>query len=119
MNAHEHKLFRSFRHAFRGLYVVAKTELSFRVQLFVGSLVLILLIVLPLLLWQRIILILLIAAVLILEVINSIFERMVDSFKPRLNPMVGEIKDIMAAAVLLASIVSAVIGILIFSPYLF
>ena len=119
MKDDEHKLFGSFRHALHGLYVVVKTELSFRIQLAIGIMVLILVVILPLMLWQRIILILLVAAVLILEVINSIFERMVDAFKPRLHPMVGEIKDIMAAAVLLASIVSAVIGILLFWPYLF
>lgn len=118
MNARHPKLFRSFYHAFHGLFVVAKTELSFRIQLFIGTLVIVLAFLLPLALWERIILILLVAAVLILEVINSIFERLVDTFKPRLNPMVGEIKDIMAAAVLLASIVAAVVGILLFWPYL-
>jgi diacylglycerol kinase len=56
--------------------------------------------------------------VLVLEIINSIFERIVDVYKPRLNPYVRDIKDMMAAAVLIASLGAAIIGLMIFIPYL-
>ena len=68
--------------------------------------------------WERVALLLLITAVLVLELINSVFERISDGLKPRLHPMVKDIKDIMAGAVFLSSLVAAIIGILIFWPYL-
>ena len=111
------RIVKSFGYAFRGLRHVFKSELSFRLQVLAALVVIVLMLVFPLALWQRVMLLTLIAAVLVLEVINTVFERIVDTFKPRIHPVVGEIKDMMAAAVLLASIVSAVVGILIFLPY--
>lgn len=111
------KFIRSLRHAFRGLRHVARTELSFRIQLFAAFLVCVAMFVLPLDIWERILLILMIAAVLVLEVINSIFERISDALKPRLHPMVRDVKDMMAGAVLLTSVTAVVVGVFIFLPY--
>ncbi|MFA6131806.1 MAG: diacylglycerol kinase family protein [Patescibacteria group bacterium] len=111
-------LFRSFSHALRGIKTLAKTEQSFRLQLLAGVLVVFFAVFFPITAFEKIIVFLLVALVLILEMINSIFERIVDAFKPRLNPIVGEIKDIMAAAVLVASIFSAIIGLIIFFPHI-
>lgn len=109
---------RSARHAIRGLVDVARAEHSFRVQLLVGLLAIICAIVLPLAVWERILVFLMTAAVLVLEVMNSIVERLIDAVQPRLNPMVREVKDMMAGTVFLTSIVAAVVGIMIFGPYL-
>lgn len=110
---------RSFKHALRGLYDVAKNESSFRIQLFFALVVIALVIVFPLAHWERILLILMVAAVLILEVINSIFERISDALKPRLHPMVREIKDMMAGAVLLSAVTSVIVFVLIFWSHIF
>lgn len=112
-------LIKSFSHALRGVKILAKTEQSFRLQLLAGGLAILLVVFLPLVGFERIIVLLLVVLVLVLEMINSIFERIVDAFKPRLNPIVGEIKDIMAAAVLVASFFAALIGLIIFLPHLF
>ncbi|MEK9130949.1 MAG: diacylglycerol kinase [Patescibacteria group bacterium] len=109
----------SFRYALRGLGHVFTYELSFRLQLLASAAVVFLMLWFPLVLWQRVMLLVLIVSVLVLEVINTVFERLIDAFKPRLHPVVAEIKDMMAAAVLLASVVAAVIGLLIFWPYWF
>ena len=69
--------------------------------------------------FEWIVLLLLIGLVLTLELINSVFERIVDTFKPRIHPIVRDIKDIMAATVLLMSLVALVIGVMIFSLRLF
>ena len=113
----ELRIAKSFRYACRGLGHVFASELSFRLQVLAGVAVIVLMMIFPLALWQRVMLLVLIASVLVLEVINTIFERIVDAFKPRIHPVVGEIKDMMAAAVLLASLVSAIVGLLIFLPY--
>jgi diacylglycerol kinase len=109
---------RSFRHALSGLRDIATHEQSFRIQIFCGTVISISLFFLHLPLWENVLLILLIASILVLEVINSIFERITDALKPRLSPVVKEIKDMMAGAVLIASCASAVIAFLLFFPLL-
>ena len=66
---------------------------------------------------EKVALFLVIFSVLAMEIINTIFERVVDILKPRVHPYAQLIKDIMAAAVLIASIGAIVIGFIIFYPY--
>jgi len=108
----------SFAHALRGVKVVFMQEQSFRIQVVVAVLVLLSAWLVKLTVSEWIILLLLIGSVLALELINSILERVVDTFKPRIHPVVKDIKDIMAATVLIVSAIAAGIGLLIFSPHL-
>ena len=110
------RLRQSFKHALRGVRIVFKTEQSFRIQTVVGILVIIAAFWLEIRAAELIILFLMVGVVLVLELINSIFERIIDTFKPRLHPAVRDIKDIMAGTVLIASAAAAVIGIIIFWP---
>lgn len=110
-------LIKSFSHALRGVVILFRTEQSFRLQAVVAVVVLFFCVWLHLRISEIIVVLLLVCSVLILETINSIFERLVDTFKPRLHPIVGEIKDIMAAAVFLVSVLAAVIGLIIFLPH--
>jgi len=103
-------LYKSFKHAIRGLQEIFWTEQSFRIQVFATIIVLVLLYVLDLAGWQRILLILLCSAVLILEILNSIIERVADAVQPRLSPMVKDVKDMMAGAVLLTALTALVVG---------
>jgi diacylglycerol kinase len=103
--------------ALRGIGLVFLTEQSFRVQFFFA-------IVVVAVAWffhvtknEWIVLLLLIGAVLSLELLNSVLERLVDAFKPRLHPFVKDAKDAMAGVVLFASVISAIIGTVIFMPY--
>jgi diacylglycerol kinase len=109
---------RSLKYALKGLYIVWKEEQSFRIQFFAAILVLILAFLLKIELWKIIVLIFISVFILVLEVLNSILERIVDALKPRINVFVEVIKDMMAAAVLLASLSSVIIGILIFWPHI-
>ena len=110
-------MLKRLRYAFRGLIHVFQTESSFRWQILAAFLVLVLMNVYALANWQRIILLLLISSVLVLEVINSVLERLVDSFKPRVHPVVAEVKDMMAGAVLVSSLTSAIVGFMILWPF--
>lgn len=68
---------------------------------------------------EFLIVLLCIAFVLTLETINTAFEYMVDLFHgPTENAIVKILKDVTSAAVLIASIFSAIIGIWIFLPKL-
>ena len=57
-----------------------------------------------------------IGLVLVCETINTAVERLVDLVSPGYNKIAGEVKDIMAFAVLLMCIISLVIGAIIFIP---
>jgi len=112
------RLKQSFANAAKGLWQVVREEQSFRIQVAFTAIIVVLMLVFPLSALERLILVMVIISVLVLEIINSIFERIVDVYKPRLNPYVRDIKDMMAAAVLIASIGATVIGLMIFVPYI-
>lgn len=113
---HLHKLRDSFKYAWKGVRVVFRDEQNFRIQLALALLVLILAFVLALPPWKFIVLLLVSGFVLVLELVNSIFERLLDAFRPRVHQYIEEMKDIMAAAVLIASIGAVVIGTILFWP---
>jgi len=112
-------LSKSFRYAGKGILYAFKNEQSFRFQIVASLIVLTLMFLLPLFTWERIVLLLLIFMVLILELINTTFEKMTDILKPRVHFYAEIIKDLMAAAVLLASLGALVIGLYIFIPHIF
>lgn len=107
----------SFRHAVRGVAVVFRHEQSFRLQTLAAVLATGLGLYLRVPRSHMLIMLVMIAAVLSLEIVNSIFERIIDSFKPRIHPIVRDVKDAMAGAVLIVSLISALVGIVIFWPY--
>ncbi|MBU4315151.1 diacylglycerol kinase [Patescibacteria group bacterium] len=109
---------RSMKYAFRGIFKVMAREHSFRVQVVAGAIVFIIILFVPLQVWERIVLLLLVGAVLVLEMINSIFERLSDGLKPRLNDMVKDVKDMMAGAVLITAFVACIVAIMILYPYI-
>lgn len=108
----------SFKHAWQGLLVAFREELSFRIQLLVGLTVIVLALLLPLQRWERSTIVLVIAAVLVLELMNSIIERFVDMLKPRVHEYARQIKDLSAAVVFLVALTSVVLAFIIFWPYL-
>ncbi|HBL39097.1 TPA: diacylglycerol kinase [Candidatus Uhrbacteria bacterium] len=112
------QLLKSFRYAFRGFGHLWRSEQNFRLQVLAGALALAAAWILPLLVWQRITIVLLVAMVLVLEIINSVIERLADVLKSRIHPSVRDMKDMMATAVLLASFVALLIGGIILYPYL-
>ncbi len=111
------KFGKSLRYALKGIGVVAREEQSFRLQLVAALVVVALMFGLGLRVPEKALLTLAIVLVLVLELVNSIFERMVDILKPRIHHYVEDIKDIMAGTVLVASVGALLIGVLIFWPY--
>ncbi|MBU0636924.1 MAG: diacylglycerol kinase [Patescibacteria group bacterium] len=112
------KLAKSFIYAWRGLNKVFKEEQNLKIQLIMGLLIITLAWYFQVNLWELIVLILIIILVILMELANSAVERITDVLKPRINGYVKDIKDIMAAAVLVASIAAIIVGLLIFLPYL-
>ena len=58
-----------------------------------------------------------IGVVLSFEMLNTAIEKLVDLVEPNYNTKAGAIKDIAAGAVFLFSIISAIIGVMIFGKY--
>lgn len=113
---HHHR--KRFIYAFHGLLIILKEEASFRFQAAVFVLVLALSIWLGLSALEWIAVIIVSGSVLVLECLNSALERMIDAIEPRLHGTVAMIKDILAGAVLIMSLVSVVVGLIIFVPKL-
>jgi diacylglycerol kinase len=111
------KLYSSFKRAFYGLKVAIREEQTFKIQVVAGIFVLFLMFLFPLRILERAVLFLTIILVLGLELINSQIERILDFLQPNHDSKVKRIKDLSAAAVLLASFGSVVVGLLIFLPY--
>lgn len=112
------RLVKSFGYAFRGLIKTFREEQNLKIQSLAA------LAVFSLAAWLRVsrgewlVLITLSGLVILTELINSAVERVTDVLKPRINGYVKEIKDIMAAAVMLASITAFLAGAVIFLPYI-
>lgn len=109
---------RSLKHAIDGVCYAVCHEKNFRTEIAIAIFVVVLILAFKVKSWEAIILILMIMWVLILELINTVVERVVDILKPRIHPYARLIKDLMAAVVLISSIVAIIVGIIIFYPYL-
>ena len=110
---------RRFLNALRGIVIIYRHEPSFRIQVAIMAVVVGLGFFLRVSRSEWIVLIFASIAVLILEMVNSVFERLSDAFRPRIHPIVADVKDIMAGSVLMVSLGAAIIGLVIFLPHLF
>lgn len=112
----KHSLFKSFSFAFEGMATELKKGRNFRIQVTLGVLSLTIGFVLGLSYAEWAILVITIAAVLILELINTAIEEIVNIISPQIRPEAKIAKDVSAASVLVASIAAILIGLLLFLP---
>lgn len=117
-NVRSNKFKISLNCAIRGLQYVVKNERNFRIELVVATFIIFLSVVLDIKIWEFIIVIFLITWVLVTELMNTIVERVVDILEPRIHPFARLIKDITAGVVLLSAMMSFLVGLLIFMPYI-
>ena len=57
--------------------------------------------------------------VLAAEGFNTAIERLVDLVSPDYHPIAGDVKDVAAGAVLICAIAAAIVGMIVFIPYMF
>ena len=113
------RLIKSFTYALRGLFKTFHEEQNLQIQTISAIIAVVLGWLFRISQQDWLALILAVGLVLILEIVNSAVERVTDVLKPRINTYVKEIKDIMAAAVMLASITALAVGLVIFIPRIF
>lgn len=106
----------SVKNCINGFKFININEDNFKREIFLGIIALILSYVFRVNKIEFIIIIIMIGLVLVCETINTAVERLVDLVSPEYNEIAGEVKDIMAFAVLLMCIISLIIGVIIFIP---
>lgn len=109
-------LFESFRFAFSGLWYALRTQRNTRIHLAISVVVVGLGLWLDLAPIQWAVLALTIGVVLVSEMLNTVAETLVDLASPGFHPLAKVVKDATAGAVLLAAIVSIVVGLLVLGP---
>jgi len=108
---------KSFKYAFCGISYVLKTSRNFKIQLIFAVISLMIGFLLQISLSNYVILIATIMSVLILEILNTSIESIVDLVvKKEFSSLAKISKDTSAGAVLLASINSVIIAVYIFVP---
>ena len=107
----------SLRYAIQGLIYGFSSQRNFRIHLFLGAITFILGVWLQLSAIHKAILLLTIASVLVLELINTSIEAVVDlTIGRNFHPLARIAKDCSAAAVLVSSISSLLIAFLLLLP---
>jgi diacylglycerol kinase len=106
----------SIKAAIRGIIFTFQNERNFRIEIYITVLVFLALYVLHATLMQTAIIVTMTFLVLMMELMNTAIERVVDILKPRKHPYAKIIKDVSAAMVLVLSIGASIVGAIIFTP---
>lgn len=108
----------SFKYAIVGIISALKEEPNLKFHFVAALLVIILSSILNLSRSDWMIIIFLIGFVISVELTNTAIEAVVDAFTDKEHPGAKLAKDISAGAVLLAAVTSAIVGIIVFLPYI-
>ncbi len=105
----------TFKNARKGFRLVLKSEMNIRVHVIIATLVIILASLLKFSAIEFCLLLFMIALVIVAEMLNTAIEFALDSiYHNKYSRMVGMAKDISAGAVMFASVISVIVGILLF-----
>jgi diacylglycerol kinase (ATP) len=105
----------SFNYAFEGIIHVLRTQRNMRIHFAIAFVVIVVALVVNVTKLELIALLISIAFVLIAEMINTAVEAAIDIATTSFDPMAKLAKDIVAGAVLIASVNAVAVGYLVFS----
>ncbi len=112
------KMLRSFRHAFQGFgFLMQENNVRFHMLATVIVLSAGFYVKLNSVEWT--IIVMQIGLVFAAETFNTALEKLCDFVSPEHQPLIGKVKDLSAAAVLIMSFVAVIVGIIIFLPKIF
>lgn len=109
---------KSFKVAFEGIKTLFCNEINFRIHIVVMSIAITLCLAFEVSAYEWIAVLILIGSVLGAEAFNTCIEYICNFISPEYHVMIKKIKDIAAAAVLMASIIAVIVGCIIFIPYI-
>ena len=108
------RLLRSFRYAFHGLAYAWHHEANFKLHCVIALLVFVAAFFKHVSVFGMALLALAISGVLGLELVNTVIERLMDALSARVHPLARDMKDMMAGAVLVASLGAVGVGVVVF-----
>lgn len=111
-----HKI--SFKNAWNGLVYVCRTQPNMRVHFIVATLVIIAGWYFSLARLEWLILLFTISLVMVAEMVNTAIESMTDLITTEHRQQAKVAKDVSAGMVLLTAMLSVIVGVYIFAPYL-
>lgn len=111
------KFIKSFSFAGRGIALAFRDQSNLKIQTGLGIAAIMLGIFFDLSSLEWCSLLLAASLVLTLEMVNTSIEKAVDLVTTDFHPLAAQVKDIAAGAVLLSSLVSLVVGVLVFRPH--
>lgn len=112
-------LIRSFSFAIYGIRTAITQERNMRIHLSISLIVVIFGLIFSISAVEWIFILLTIGGMISLEIINTAIERLVDLVTPDFHPLAKQAKDLAAGAVFSFAIISVIIGMIIFGPYIF
>ncbi len=110
---------KSFSYAFSGIKTAFKNEPNLRIHLVIGLVAIVLALFLNFSLIEWILLVFTIYFVIVLELINTVLESVVDLVSPEIQPKAKIAKDVSAAVVLFAAATALIVGVLLFGPKIY
>ncbi|KPH14930.1 diacylglycerol kinase family protein [Chryseobacterium sp. ERMR1:04] len=110
---------KSFLNAFRGVFLMIKSERNFQLELLAFIINLLLIFYLQLSTVDTALILIVSFAVLTAEIFNTAIEKICDFIQPKFDKRIGFIKDISAGAVILMAVLSVIVGILVYWKYIF
>jgi len=119
MTTFSRKLLASFSNAFSGIQLLFRSQVNAQIELGITLMLIIAGFVFGISTMEWLVILLCIALVLSLEGINTAIELFADKLHPGFDSEIGKVKDVAAGAVLIASILASIIGIVIFAPRIF
>ncbi|TZF99094.1 diacylglycerol kinase family protein (plasmid) [Chryseobacterium panacisoli] len=109
---------KSFLNAFRGVFMMIKTERNFQIEVLAFFVNLFLIFYFKLSSIDAALVLIASFAVLSAEIFNTAIEKICDIIQPDFDKRIGFIKDIAAGAVVLTAIASVIVGILVYGKYI-
>jgi diacylglycerol kinase (ATP) len=111
--------YKSLLYSINGIFWMLKSERNFQLEVFALIINLFLIVYFKLNSSDVALILLVCFLVLIAETINTAIEKICDFVEPNFNKKIGIIKDISAGAVILATLLSIIVGVLVYRKYFF
>lgn len=111
--------YKSLLYSIKGIFWMLKSERNFQLEVLALIINLFLIVYFKLNSTDTTLILLVCFLVLIVETLNTAIEKICDFVEPHFNKKIGLIKDIAAGAVILATLLSLVVGFLVYSKYVF
>lgn len=117
-NRKSNSLFRSFSFAMTGIRSAIRTERNMKIHVTFSVLVIGSGAFFEISKTEWLLVFIAIGGMLALELVNTAIERVVDLVTKEFHPLAKQAKDLAAGAVFIFALISVLIGVLIFEPYL-